>query len=305
MDGEELRQLTLISSQEAVDQARMEKALVRREEARRARGEVARWDYTTTRYAAAAWELPRLSLGHRARAIRILADRHWHLGNKHKGSKNVDIALDETVCEVCMDGHESQYHWVCRCSHAAMKAVRTKARSKIDELLLEASDAQQDIGRSVLQMVDEEEGHRIVVGDWSAANISSARRALPDASLHDVKWTLKLIQPYLVQMAHDLWDTRTAILAGVPVPGTRPRLKKQKFYAVPSGAHKGIYESYAEVQLRHCQSQAFPTVAEAQKYIDTYSPPVSIELVECVERDLVIFTDGSFTKAGKKPATAG
>ena len=53
--------LTLISSQEAADQARMEMALASREEARRARGEPARWNYTTTRYAAAAWELPRLS----------------------------------------------------------------------------------------------------------------------------------------------------------------------------------------------------------------------------------------------------
>ena len=83
---------------------------------------------------------------------------------------------------------------------------------------------------------------------------------MPDASLHDVKWTLKLIQPHLVQMAHDFWDTRTAIL---------------------TGAHTGIYESYAEVQLRHCQSQSFPTVGEAQSYIDTYCPPASIELEEC------------------------
>ena len=56
------------------------------------------WDYTTIPYAAAAWDLPRLSMGHRARAIRILADRHWHLGNQHKSSK-VDAALAETVWE--------------------------------------------------------------------------------------------------------------------------------------------------------------------------------------------------------------
>ena len=92
----------------------------------------------------------------------------------------------------------SQYHWVCRCSHEAMSSVRTKARGKIEELLREASDALQEIDRAVLRMVDADEGHRVVVGDWSAANISSARRALPDASLHDVKWTLKLIQPHLV-----------------------------------------------------------------------------------------------------------
>ena len=106
-------------------------------------------------------------------------------------------------------------------------------------------------------------------------------------------------------MAHDLWNTRCAILTGVPEPGTRPRLKRQKFYAVPSGVHKGMYESYSEVQLRHCQAQSFPAAAEAQQYIDTYRPPVTIELSECTEQDLVIFTDGSFTKAGSKPATAG
>ena len=79
----------------------------------------------------------------------------------------------------------------------------------------------------------------------------------------------------------------------------------KKFYAVPSGVHKGIYESYAEVQLKHCQAQSFPTAVEAQNYIDTYVPQVTIELRECTEQDLVIFTDGSFTKAGSKPTTAG
>ena len=46
--------LTLVTPQEAVDQARMEKALARLEESRRERGEPARSNYTTTRYAAAA-----------------------------------------------------------------------------------------------------------------------------------------------------------------------------------------------------------------------------------------------------------
>ena len=88
----------------------MEKALDRRETARQVRGEQPRWDFTTTRYAADAWELSRLSAGHRARAIRLIADRHWHLGNKLKGCKDVDKALEETVCQVCVEGHESQFH---------------------------------------------------------------------------------------------------------------------------------------------------------------------------------------------------
>ena len=44
--------LTLSTSQEAVDQVRMEKALARREAARHERGDLPRWDFTTTRYAA-------------------------------------------------------------------------------------------------------------------------------------------------------------------------------------------------------------------------------------------------------------
>ena len=56
------------------------------------------------------WDLPRLATGHRARAIRIVADRHWHLGNKLKGSKDVDAALIDSVCQICVAGHETQYH---------------------------------------------------------------------------------------------------------------------------------------------------------------------------------------------------
>ena len=57
----------------------------------------------------------------------------------------------------------------------------------------------------------EDDGHRVCVGDWSATNLCSASEALPGASLHDIKWTLKLVQPHLIQMVQDLWDTRWAM----------------------------------------------------------------------------------------------
>ena len=56
--------------------------------------------------------------------------------------------------------------------------------------------------------------------------------------------------------------------------------------------------------MTHCQAQSFPIVVEAQKFIDAYLPPVDLQLNECAAQDLVIFTDGSFTKAGSKPVTA-
>ena len=93
--------LTLCTSQEAVDQVRMVKALARREAARQERGDPSRWDFTKTRYATYAWELNRLPAGHRARAIWLMADRHWHLGNKLKGSKDVNKALEER-CAWCV-----------------------------------------------------------------------------------------------------------------------------------------------------------------------------------------------------------
>ena len=52
-----------------------------------------------------------------------MADIHWHLGNKVKGSKDVDAALAESVSQVCIKGHESQF-------------IRAATFSKLDDLLL-------------------------------------------------------------------------------------------------------------------------------------------------------------------------
>ena len=106
-------------------------------------------------------------------------------------------------------------------------------------------------------------------------------------------------------MVHDLWDSRNEILTGVPIPGTRPRLRRQRFYAVAEGVHKGVYESYAEVQLRHSKAVSFASSSEAQGFIDAYQVPVQADLGECTTPDLVIITDGSYTPTGAKPATAG
>ena len=127
----------------------------------------------------------------------------------------------------CVEGRESQFHWwVCRCNHKTLVAIGDSAFTRIDGLLTAATPSRMAIGRLVTGMARTDDGHRVCIGDWSAANVCKAIAGLPDASLHDVRWTLKLIQPILIQMVHDLWDTRTAILTGVPVPGTRPRLRR-------------------------------------------------------------------------------
>ena len=105
-------------------------------------------------------------------------------------------------------------------------------------------------------------------------------------------------------MVQDLWDTRTAILIGVPIPGTRPRLRKQRFYAVTEGDSKGVYESYAEVQLKHCKAVSFSSHNEAQAFVDGYQVPVRVDLDQCTAPDLVIFTDGSYTPSGSKPCAS-
>ena len=89
----------------------------------------------------------------------------------------------------CVVGHESQYHWVNLCNNKALVAIRDSAYGKLFELLQFATSAQQTVGRTVLTMTRADDGHRVCVGDWSTANLRTAREALPDASLHDVKWT--------------------------------------------------------------------------------------------------------------------
>ena len=166
--------------------------------------------------------------------------------------------------------------------------------------------AQQAFGRAVLSMTRTDEGHRVGVGDWSTANhLRTAWAAHPDASQHDVKWTLKPVQPHLIQLVQDLWDSRCAILTGVPVPSSRPRLRRQRFFAVAEVVHKGINEFYVEVQLQRGEALAFPTHHEAQTSIDAYKPHATISLGDCAAPHLIIFADGSYTPSGAQPTTAG
>ena len=97
------------------------------------------------------------------------------------------LALEETVCQVYVEGHESQYPWVCVCNHKALVAIRDAAYGKTEELLQAVTPIQNSIN-----IFRADGGHRVCVGDWSAANLRTAREALPDAPFRDVKWTLKL-----------------------------------------------------------------------------------------------------------------
>ena len=58
------------------------------------------------------------------------------------------------------------------------------------ELLDVDTPSQAAIRHLVIGMAKGGDGHRVCIGDWSAVNVRSARVGIPDASLHDVKWTL-------------------------------------------------------------------------------------------------------------------
>ena len=145
------------------------------------------------------------------------------------------------MCPGCDEGHATQWHWIYQCNHKALVILRTDEHGKIEELLHFVTSPQQAIGRQVMDLVH--------VGDWSAAQLRATRSAHPYALLYDVRWVYNLIQPHLIQLAQELWDTRRAILTRISVPGTRPRLRKQRFYAVAEGEHKGIHESYADIPI--------------------------------------------------------
>ena len=71
--------------------------------------------------------------------------------------------------------------------------IRDSAFARIDVLLSAATPSQTAIGRLVIVMAKTDDGHRVCIGDWSAANLCEARAGLPDASSNDVMWTLKLL----------------------------------------------------------------------------------------------------------------
>ena len=72
----------------------------------------------------------------------------------------------------------------------------------------------------------------------------------------------------------------------MPVPGSRPRLRRKRFFAVTKGEHKGAYESYAEELLRH---------SKALSFVSAYIFPAVVNLGDCAAPDLIIVTDGSYT----------
>ena len=101
----------------------------------------------------------------------------------------VDKALEESICQVCVEDHESQFHWVCRCNNRTLVAILDVAISRMEDLFSEATPGQATIGQLVIGMARANEGHRVCIGDWSASNVRSARTGIPDASLHDLRWT--------------------------------------------------------------------------------------------------------------------
>ena len=64
----------------------------------------------------------------------------------------VDKALEESICQVCVEDHESQFHWVCRCNNRTLVAIRDGAFSRMEVLLSGATPGQAAIGQLVIGM---------------------------------------------------------------------------------------------------------------------------------------------------------
>ena len=111
------------------------------------------------------------------------------------------------------------------------------------------------------------------MGDWSASNTMLNGR-FSSSNPISFKWPTT-------------FGTQSCdILSGVPVPGTRPRLKRQKSYDIPRLRR-------AQRHIRFVcgdSAEALLRPGEAQKFIDAYWPPVELQLSECASQDLVIFT---------------
>ena len=87
-------------------------------------------------------------------------------------------------------------------------------------------------------------------------------------------------------------------------------VKKQKFYAVANGYNIGIFSTWNECNeqvkgFRNAKFQKFDTEKEATSYINKYQPITDETIINKIEPDYYIYTDGACSNNGSENAIAG
>ena len=131
----------------------------------------------TLRFAAKVLNLSSKSVGARGHYERLLHERHWTVGhNACKGAKTASERASLLTCQLCVSdttvADETYDHTFCLCQHPLL----CQARAESDALLLTApllTDLDRRLFPALQRLVQEEDGHRICLGNWNASQITN------------------------------------------------------------------------------------------------------------------------------------
>jgi len=135
-----------------------------------------RWQDVTLRFASKVLNLASLSPGARGHYERLLHERHWTVGhNACKGAKIAAARKTLFTCPLCASdsasAEDTYDHLFRSCQHPLL----CQARLQSDRLLLTfplLTDLDQRLFQVLLRLLQEEDGHRLRMGNWNSYQIT-------------------------------------------------------------------------------------------------------------------------------------
>ena len=283
-----------------------------------------RWQDVTLRFASKVLNLSSKSVGARGHYERLLHERHWTVGhNSCKGAKTDTERASLLTCQLCVSdanaADDTYDHTFRLCQHPFL----CQARAESDALLLTTpllTELDRRLFPALLQLVQEEDGHRICLGNWNTSQITQLDQVIqPTDSVQALSESLLALSKHLVNRIDVIWAARqqaayhTALSS---TPEADPVLLRtlqrrcfrrytstapapSEFYAVRLGHVPGIYTSWREAQPQTVGIPAdvkrFSTRKKAEEYMAKSTGPGDPRFDAPLA---FLFTDGSALPTG-------
>ena len=162
-----------------------------------------RWQDDTLRFASKVLNLSSKSVGARGHYERLLHERHWTVGhNSCQGAKTDTERASLLTCQMCVSdtivADDTYDHTFRLCQHPSP----CQARAESDALLLTApliTDLDRLLFPALLQLIQEEDGHGICLGNWNTSQITQLDQVIqPTDSVQALSESLLALSKHLV-----------------------------------------------------------------------------------------------------------
>jgi len=205
--------ILLVPLEARVLDVKRSEALLARDRDRATRHYPPRWQDVTLRFASKVLNLSSKTVGARGHYERLLHERHRTVGhNSCKGAKTDTERASLLTCQMCASdttvADDTYDHTFRLCQHTLL----CQARAESDALLLTTpllTDLDRRLFPALLQLVQEEDGHRLWLGNWNTLQITQLDQVIqPTDSVQALSESLIALSKHLVNRIDIIWTAR-------------------------------------------------------------------------------------------------